>query len=258
MTALDHLWLVPPPDLALPTQEVHVWRVMLEQSSACIHRLSQPLSDDERVRAERFRFERDRRRFRVARGALRAILGRYLDVEPGRLRFGYGAHGKPYLTQEFNHCGLRFNLAHSNELAVYAFACEREIGIDVEYIHPLPDAEQIAVRFFSKREVAVFLALPESQKLEAFFNCWTRKEAYIKAIGDGLAHPLDQFQVSLAPGEPARLLNVEGSPEQVAYWFMAAFMPASGYVAALMAQAPDCRLECWQYLPEADGELARP
>jgi 4'-phosphopantetheinyl transferase len=167
-------------------------------------------------------------------------------------------HGKPYLAAKFNPGDLRFNLAHSNELAVYAFALGREIGIDVEHVHALPDAEQIAARFFSAQENVVLRMLPEGQRLEAFFNCWTRKEAYIKAIGEGLSHPLDQFQVSLSPEEPTRLLNVEGSPEEVTRWSIAPWVPAAGYVAALVVEGSGCHLECWQCLLEAGCTSAKP
>jgi 4'-phosphopantetheinyl transferase len=206
------------------------------------------LSHDEQARANRFYLERDRRRFIVARGALRTILGRYLGVEPGQLRFRYESHGKPFLSDDLGAGELRFNLAHSNELALYAFTCGREIGIDVEYIHPVPDVEQIAARFFSVNENAALRMLPESQRLEAFFDCWTRKEAYIKALGEGLTQPLDQFQVSLIPGERAQLLSVNDVPEKVMRWSMATLSPAPGYVGALAVKGADCNIEYWQCL----------
>ena len=246
MTTVDQSWRSPPPELALPHQSVHIWRASLEQPPELVHQLAQLLSRDEQERAERFRFERDRRRFMVARAALRTLAGRYLGLEPSRVQFRYGSYGKPYFANDPDHDLLRFNLAHSNELAVYAFACGREVGVDIEHIQPVPDAEQITQRFFSNSENASFRMLPDSQKLEAFFNCWTRKEAYIKALGDGLSHPLDQFQVSLKPDEPARLLKVEGFPEETARWHMASFVPASGYVAALVAEGSDFHLEYWQ------------
>jgi 4'-phosphopantetheinyl transferase len=246
MTVPDHLWRLPPPDLTLSSKTVHVWRASLEQSAARTHQLSQLLSRDEQTRAERFHFERDQRRFIVSRGALRTILGRYLGVEPDQLRFRYGPRGKPYLSEEFDRCALYFNLAHSHELAVYAFTCGREVGIDLEWVHLMQDVEQIADRFFSARENAVLRTLPEGQRLEAFFNCWTRKEAYIKAIGEGLSQPLDQFQVSLAPGEPARLLIVEQAPEEVSRWSLEALTPIPNYVAALAVEGRDWCLKCWQ------------
>ena len=128
---------------------------------------------------------------------------------------------------------LRFNLAHSHELALYAFTLGREIGVDIEYLRALPDADQIAKRFFSARENAALQALSTNQRQQAFYNCWTRKEAYVKAIGKGLAQPLDQFDVSLAPGESTRLLKVEGAPEEGSRWSLYSLTPVAGYVAAV-------------------------
>lgn len=237
--------VAPPPGWVISSAEVHVWRAPLEQPAIHMDQLAQTLSDDERTRAERFHFERDRRRFVVAQGLLRILLGKYLNIEPHRLEFGHGPHGKPHLSSSHS-SAIRFNLAHSHELALYAFACGREVGIDVEHICPLPDAEQIAARFFSAAENAVLCALPENQRSEAFFNCWTRKEAYLKATGDGLSRPLDQFQVSLAPGEPVRLLVDEQMPEEISRWRLESLMPASGYVAALVVEGHDWHLRCWQ------------
>lgn len=214
-----------------------------------VQQLAETLAPDERQRAERFHFERDRRRFIVGRGVLRRILGRYLALEPNRLQFCYGPWGKPALagistTQEGQFC---FNLAHSQSLALYAVTCERELGVDIEYIRAVPEAEQIAARFFSAQENTVLRSLPPQQKQEAFFNCWTRKEAYIKAIGDGLAQPLAEFDVSLTPGEPASLLRISGDTQAAAGWSIQALTPAPGYVAALAVKGHDWQLKCWQW-----------
>jgi 4'-phosphopantetheinyl transferase len=158
--------------------------------------LEQMLSHDEIARAERFHFERDRRRFVVGRGLLRAILGRYMGIESERLRFRYGEYGKPYLAEEYGGKALQFNVAHSQDMALYAIARDREVGVDIEYIRPFPNLMQIAEQFFSARENIALQAVPEHLKDEAFFTCWTRKEAYIKARGDGLSLPLDRFDVS--------------------------------------------------------------
>ncbi len=235
----------PLPYCTLLSNEVHVWRMPLEQSVGCVHQLLQSLSADEQTRAARFHFERDRRRFIVARGTLRIILSSYLSLEPSHPQFGYGSHGKPYLATP-DYCAIRFNLAHSHELALYAFSHEREVGVDIEYIRPMPDLEQVAERFFSVSESAALQALPPDQQLAAFFNCWTRKEAYIKAIGDGLTQPLDQFQVSLAPEDPPQLLKVERDSNEVARWRMEALKPAPGYVAALAVEGFDWSLKYWE------------
>lgn len=238
-------WEEPPTDLVLLNDEVHVWRASLDQPAACVQRLAQTLSADERLKAERFYFERDRLHFIVGRGLLRTILGRYLGLEPSRLHFAYSAYGKPSLDPKgfenplglalcyFDWAQYRFNLAHSHGLALYAITREREIGVDIEYVRPIAKADQIVEQFFSARERAVFCTLSASQKPEAFFNCWTRKEAYIKAIGDGLTQPLDQFDVSLAPGKPAKLLSAAGDLQASRRWFIHALTPAPGYVAAV-------------------------
>ncbi|MFL7793851.1 MAG: 4'-phosphopantetheinyl transferase superfamily protein [Anaerolineae bacterium] len=240
------LWHLPPSDLALSSDDVHIWCASLEQPDGRVHRLAQTLSGDEMARAERFRFEGDRRRFIVSRGVLRAILGQYLGIEPSHLNFSYGQHGKPSLAAGFGGDALRFNLAHSHELALYAFTRGREVGVDLERVRPLPDAGEIAARFFSRRENAELEGIPDCRKLEAFFTYWTCKEAYIKATGDGLARNLDQVEVSLAPG-PARLLSVGGALEEAARWSLLAMNPASGYVAAVAFEGHRCQLGLWQW-----------
>ena len=241
---------MPPDGPVLSEDEVHIWGVSLHQSSPCLEMLSQFLSQEERTRTERFHFDRDRRRFIVSQGYLRILLGRYLDMRPKQIEFFRGARGKPDLkTSKTVHpeaAKLRFNLSHSHELAVYAVTKGREIGIDIEHIRPVSDAANIVKRFFSSQEQAAFFSLSEEQQIEAFFNCWTRKEAFIKAIGEGLFHPLDQFSVSLKPGEPARLLHIGPEPHEKHRWLLRAFVPASGYVAAVVAEGQSWRLKCWR------------
>ncbi|MBW4575008.1 MAG: 4'-phosphopantetheinyl transferase superfamily protein [Aphanothece sp. CMT-3BRIN-NPC111] len=246
MNVADRAWGIPPTELGLLRDEVHVWRAALDLGAAQVQRLAETLSVDEKERAERFHFEQHRQRFIVGRGVLRTILGRYLDIEPSQLQFCYGHRGKPTLAEAFGGGRLRFNLSHSQGLALYAIALDREIGIDLEHIRPMADAEQIAKRFFSPREHATILALPENEKQQAFFNCWTRKEAYLKAIAEGLAHSLDQVEVTLAPGEPAQLLNITRSPDSTKIWSIKELTPASGYVAAIVVEGDNWCLRCWQ------------
>src|SRR5438270_8929096 len=175
-----------PERLTLKREEVHIWRVGLDQHPQTVARLSAVLADDERNRADKLYFEKDRRRFTVARGVLRIILGRYLNTKPEQLGFHYTKFGKPMLANA-GVDALRFNVSHSEELAVYAVACGREVGIDIEYLRPDIEAEQIAQQFFSSTEAAMLRSLPGEVRTRAFFNCWTRKEAYIKARGDGLS-----------------------------------------------------------------------
>lgn len=240
-------WCPSPEPLTVGSDEVHVWCVTLDQTASRVQSLQHTLSPDERRRAERFYFEQDRTRFIICRGLLRTILGGYLGIEPSRLRFCYGPRGKPALAEISGGDTLRFNVSHSHGLALYAVTGGREIGIDLEHIRPIPEALQIAERFFSAHENAVLRTLPTSQKLEAFFNGWTRKEAYIKARGEGLTLPLDQFDVSLAPGEPAALLSTKGDLQEASRWSIQELTPASGYVAALAVEGHSWRLKCWQW-----------
>jgi 4'-phosphopantetheinyl transferase len=170
-----------------------------------------------------------------------------LDVEPSQLRFRYNRYGKPALAGELAEDWLRFNLSHSHGLALYAFTENREIGVDLEFIRPELAGEEIARRFFSSAEAAELAALPSHLRTEAFFNCWTRKEAYIKARGKGLSLPLDQFDVSLAPGKPAALLRARGEPDESSRWSLTALAPAQGYVAALAVEGHAYQLRCWRW-----------
>jgi 4'-phosphopantetheinyl transferase len=223
---------------------VQVWHVFLIQPETVRQRLEQILSTDEQARASKFYFERDKRGFIVGRGMLRMLLGAYLNIAPERLHFCYGDHGKPALVQKRDDGKiLDFNVSHTKELAVFAFSWNRELGVDVEYIRTMQDADSIAKRFFSAREYEVLQTLPASQKMQGFFNCWTRKEAYLKALGDGLARPLDEFEVSLVPGEAASLLHVVGRPEETSRWRLEAFTPAPGYVAAIAGEGPNWLLQ---------------
>lgn len=226
----------------MPTEEVHVWRAALEADPADLERLQETLAPDERARAAQFHFPKDRRHFLAARGALRDILARYLHREPARLQFRYGAAGKPALATVSEGHELRFNLSHSDGLALYAITRGGEIGIDVERIRAEVAEERVAERFFSAQEVSALRGLPTHLQAEAFFNCWTRKEAYVKARGEGLRIPLDSFDVSLIPGAPAAFLR--GAESQ---WSLQAFIPAPDYVAAVAAEGRDWRMRLWQW-----------
>jgi 4'-phosphopantetheinyl transferase len=212
-----------------------------------VRELEQTLSEDERERARRLRFERDRRRFVVARGTLRGLLARYTALDPAALRFQYGRRGKPALAAELNATGLRFNLSHSHELALYAVARGRELGIDVEQRRPDRAEAGIAERFFSPRELEALRALPTERWTEAFFTCWTRKEAYIKAKGAGFGIALDQFDVTVAPGQPAVLLATRQDPPDAARWSLHDLHPGDGYAGALAMEGDARILRYWQW-----------
>ncbi len=226
------------------SDEIQVWYASLDRPES---RFQELLSQDERDRAGRFIFERDRIQYIVRRGILRILLGNYLGIEPGLVRINYGKNDKPALADTYDSQEMHFNLSHSEGMAIYAFTGNREIGIDIEQIRNIPDMEQIFERFFSPRENEVFSILSESKRKEAFFNCWTRKEAFIKATGDGLSRPLDGFDVSLVPGEPARLLEIEGNSEEVSRWSMQDLKGASGFAAALAVKGPCGNIHSWQW-----------
>jgi 4'-phosphopantetheinyl transferase len=194
------------------------------------------LSDRERQRARRFAFDPDRCRFTVARALLRQLLAARLGVRPESVELASGARGKPALAGRFAASDLRFNVSHCEDVVVYAFASGREVGIDVEAVRPLPDADDLAARCFSPHERATYQALEPRDRALGFFQCWTRKEAFIKALGDGLYHPLDSFDVSLAPGEPAEILRVEAVPGDQCLWRLEGFSPVPGFVAAVVAE----------------------
>ncbi|MEA2249088.1 MAG: 4-phosphopantetheinyl transferase [Solirubrobacteraceae bacterium] len=220
-------------ELHLRDDEIHVWRASLDQDAALIASLERLLTDDEHERADRFRFTRDRERFVAGRGLLRTLLGGYLAVPPQDVRLHYGAHRKPVLAG----AGPWFNVSHSGHLALFAFSASVELGIDIELAHSHPDGERIAEHFFSVAEVTELRSLPAEQRAAAFLTCWTRKEAFLKARGDGLTLPLDAFDVTLGPDRACALLRTAWSSEEPGHWRLVDLSdPSRGYVAALAAR----------------------
>ncbi len=239
--------------LRLGRHEVHVWRAQLDLHPLYVQRFINLLSDQELTRAGRFHFQRDRRRFIVARGLLRMLLSRYLRQAPSQLVFCYNRYGKPGLIASHHQDMLEFNVSHSCGLALYAVTRGRKIGIDLERISGEIDCEQVAEHLFSAGENASLQSLSDQEvHRRAFFNCWTRKEAYIKARGEGLSLPLNQFDVSLVPGEPAMLLK--GGAE-TSRWALRELEPAPGYVAALAVEGHDWQLACWEWPENEIGFL---
>jgi 4'-phosphopantetheinyl transferase len=224
----------------LGVDSVHVWRVHLDRTEGATRALSDLLTPDERARAARFRFPVDQARFTVARGALRKILARYGEVAAEGLRFRTNEYGKPALGGGTD---LRFNLSHAHAIALVAVACGRDVGIDVELVRSDVETLQIAGHYFSSNEVATLAALPSELTVRGFYTCWTRKEAYIKAIGKGLSQALDSFDVSLEPGSPAALLACRDDPSEVHRWSMQALHPGPGYVGALAVEGTGWRLD---------------
>lgn len=247
MTDYNCLWEPAPANADLLYNDVHVWCAWLDQSISSLEKLVQTLSMDERMRAERFQFEQGRQRFIIGRGLLRTILGYYLGIEPGRLDICYGMYGKPALAEMSGTSALRFSLSHADGLTLYAVTRDRELGVDLEQIRHIAETEQIVDRYFSERERAVFRALTPDKKQEAFFSYWTCKEAYLKASGEGLTRPLNQIDVSLVPGEPARLLSVDGDVKKASRWTLQELRPAPGFTAALVVEGQDWRLSRWNW-----------
>ena len=243
----DHLWTIPANKVTLAENEVHVWRASLKASFSTISSLQGILAEEEVKRAKRFYFEEDRLRWIVARGILRRLLGQYLDMDPREVRFVTNGYGKPFVVYPSQGACLHFNLSHSADLALYAFAYDRYVGIDVEYMRVDIECEQLAHHYFSAVECAALQGLPPAVRLEAFFLCWSRKEAYIKARGEGLSIPLDQFDVSLAPGEPAALLADREDPQATARWSLHALAPADCYAGAIVVEGTHWQLSCWQW-----------
>ncbi len=220
----------------LQGDEVHVLCAGLDLPDSVVRELRSVLAPGEQERADRFRFERDRKHFIACRGILRTILSGYLDMDARRVAFAYGAHGKPALQTQPSGRRLRFSVSHSHGLAVYAITSDREIGVDVEYIRHVSGADRIVERYFTARENGAYRSLAPGERLEAFFNGWTCKEAYLKAVGTGLGQSLGSVEVSLAPGEAPRLLTVEEGEEAAGRWSLRLFKPEPGYVAALAVE----------------------
>jgi len=230
-------------------RDVHVWRFGLVQPEAVIQYYREFLAANEIERADRFYFAKDRNQFTVARGAMRQLLGTYLNLRPHEIKFVYGPQGKPDLAEPQSSSSLRFNLSHSGEIALLAITHNRELGVDVELIQPNFASGEIAKRFFSPEECAKLGTLPAEESADAFFNCWTRKEAYIKARGEGLFIPLDSFEVAFAPGEAPALLQVKSGDEFFARWRFYALHPDPGYKAALAVEGSDHALRLWEWNP---------
>ncbi len=237
-------WQPPPARPTLAPNEVHLWRVSLVQPPFPLDLLWRQLNPDELDRAQRYRFERDRRRFVVARGMLRVILARYTGLAPNAIQFEYSDHGKPELPDRPD---LAFNASDSGEWMALGVTRDRLIGVDIEQVRADVATLEIADRFFSAREVAALRALPQDDRTDAFFRCWTRKEAFIKAIGEGLSYPLHEFDVTLGPNEPARLLFVRNDPQAPSRWWMIDFPVAEGYAGAVIAEQPVASVRYWAW-----------
>jgi 4'-phosphopantetheinyl transferase len=241
------IWLIPPADLDLQPHQVDIWRAFLAFSDDSLDLLEMTLSVDENQRAARFHFQEDKDRFIAAHGCLRDILMQYLHCEPGQLSFSAGPYGKPCLSKNSFDPGLEFNLTHSGNYALVAVTWQRKVGVDLECIRQGISTERIAGHYFSQREVSELMALPSKQREVAFFKCWTRKEAYMKAIGLGLSLPLDSFDVSLNPAEPAILRATRPDPQEVARWSLLSLEVDSGFASAVAVEGQGLEFRLWDW-----------
>ena len=231
----------------LTPDEVHVWRIDVGEQAAADAAALLVLSEAERARAARFHFAADRRRFVASHAALRGILAAYLDVEASLLVFGEGAQGKPFLDAPAHGRSLRFSLSHSSDLALVAVSQGREVGVDVEHVRPRVDLDGFAARYFSPRERDALARVPSGDRLRAFFEIWTLKEAYLKACGDGLLRALDAFDVTV--GDPApRLIAVRDRPGDEARWGLRLVGPSKSYVAAIAVETDRFELRNLDYV----------
>jgi 4'-phosphopantetheinyl transferase len=236
----------PPETLALAVRRVDIWKVSLEQtamsdSDSCC------LSADENARAKRFHFVSDRIRFAHCRVVLRALLARYLSIPANEILFDYTPTGKPEIAPEQNPRALRFNVSHSGEKALVAIGCQRRIGVDIERIRNNAETLALADRFFSERERSGLRAMPEHLRLPGFFACWTRKEAFPKAIGDGLSSPLSEFSVTTHPDLEPELEEIRGNREVRKQWFLGDLGVGDGYRSSIAVEGPrpDLRTYSW-------------
>ena len=239
------VWEKPAEKVALPEGEVHVWRSCLTFEPAQLQILATLLCEEERARHDHMAFQRNRDQFTAAHGLLRLLLGRYAALAPEKLRFQEGPNGKPYLKGEG--ADLCFNLSHADDLALLAVARRRELGVDVERISPGACDEELVARLFAAGEIRTLHSLPQQQRPAAFFRCWTRKEAFVKALGRGLSLDLKAFEVSLAPDQPPTILYADGANIDPEHWRMCDVDPGPSYTAALCCEGHGWTLRCWDW-----------
>jgi 4'-phosphopantetheinyl transferase len=241
------MWQIAVQPISLRCQEVHVWRAALDVEPAALRTFEDSLSEEEQARAARFHSVLHAHHFKAGRGILRALLARYIGVPARHLRFSTNTHGKPSLLLTPGMADLRFNVSHSHGMALFAFALGREVGVDVEKVRPAGNEDRLAERFFSPREVAALRALPAGAQTEGFFHCWTRKEAYVKARGEGLSINLASFYVPLAAGELTALSISSNDDPEAARWSLRELAPGNGYVGAVASEGTDWSLHLWQW-----------
>ncbi len=237
----------PPAKLTIPSDRIDVYRMRLAEDVVADENLLGILSRDELARASRFQFDRDRSRFTRGRAGLRILLGRYLDVAPGEIRFRYQNNGKPEIDYPPDTGVLRFNVSNSGELVLIAVTAGTPLGIDVEKMLKMTDVMDIATRYFSAREVQALRDMDESKRQVSFFACWTRKEAFLKVTGAGMSYPLSAFSVTVDPDGPADTLEIGGEKSAAARWSLKDLNPQEGYRAALAWDGGFREIKEWEF-----------
>ena len=229
----------------LAEDAVHVWAASLDVNRDAVTNLASILSDAERERAVAFKFEHLRNRFVVCRGLLRVLLGGYLKCAPGQIEFVYSERGKPGLSPASDARSLEFNVSHSDGMALLAFTRLGAVGVDIERLRAMKDPEGLVTRFFSAREREQFQTVASEERQSAFFNLWTRKEAWLKATGLGIAGELNKVEVTFLPQEPVQFFGVPAGHGTAQEWSLFDLRPAAEYVGALAIQSRDVQLQCW-------------
>lgn len=230
--------------LSIHSDQVHVWHISLDVSENHSADLLSLLSADEVARAARFHFVKDQSRFIAARGILRKILGQYLGQAPQQLRFSYSPYGKPQLLTEAGHEALRFNLSHSGSFALCALSYGRDIGIDMERIRADLAVDQMIRRFFAPAEIRLLEQMEENTRLEAFFQYWTRKEAVLKALGEGVSFPMEQCDVSSIGGAVFLQIALGNQSADPRVWQVQDLMLEAGYASAIAVEGGVGSLSC--------------
>lgn len=236
------MWKQPPSISALKENQVHLWRVDFKAHHSNLNQLCQLLSNDEKARAKRFLFEADHARYVIGRGILRTLLENYTKIRAFDILFEYGESGKPTLSHR-HVSPLQFNISHAENIGLFGFTLRDRIGVDVEKVQASFPTMEIAQNFFSPQEVKHLQQIPhDKEQNAAFFRCWTRKEALIKALGGGLSIPLKHFSVSLKENFPVRLYNLEQLSETTSEWTLFSIQPQSGYIGAVAVNNPHSQL----------------
>ena len=239
-------WANAVPNGIISSNKVHIWRYYPEETNSQMETLQDTLSADELARSEKFHFEKDRKKFILTRGILRKLLGCYLNKNPQQIRFDYTSFGKPFLAIDSENSNISFNLTHSGEIVLYAISCNQELGIDVEQVRDHTDVMAIAKRFFSQREIGQMEKANEKNRTQLFFRYWTRKEAFVKALGKGVSFPMERLDVSLI-NKFLPIIKLPAENNETAYLNVKDLFPGDGYVAAIATEVNDPEISCWHY-----------